>query len=402
MLFRSGAVGAEGVLLHRILRAGRPVWMHFRAKSPLADREELLVPPGCEATINVGGLVVRLLSGTQATLAVDDDGTPRIELVFGRLVARSLDADARLAIKAGRLNGVVTAGLTSPVAAMVELDRRAGDDPLTTRPRITAEIIATTSAITWRQLPTASADAADATPAVLDGIAEEGMLEGGRAIVWDGSRPDRVTVADRGSPGWVGSAVRGDPNERRAAAALAVAVSADRPLIDVLHDMTAGGRVENRILAAATLALLGDYDDLVALLAADMPGDRLEARQWQALEAATVPLALARGANAAARLQQAFANRGPRGKADLLFKMAAGFGDDDLAAGADRLIVESLEDPDLVVRRYAAKNLFEIVQPSAADRIRYRPDGLPEMRREGATWWRVQLEKGLVRRAASR
>ena len=86
----------------------------------------------------------------------------------------------------------------------------------------------------------------------------------------------------------------------------------------------------------------------------------------------------------------------------MLFRSAAGFGDDDLAAGADRLIVESLEDPDLVVRRYAAKNLFEIVQPSAADRIRYRPDGLPEMRREGATWWRVQLEKGLVRRAASR
>jgi len=38
------------------------------------------------------------------------------------------------------------------------------------------------------------------------------------------------------------------------------------------------------------------------------------------------------------------------------------------------------------------------VRPAGVDRLRYRPDGLPELRREGAAWWRGQLQKGLIRR----
>ena len=52
------------------------------------------------------------------------------------------------------------------------------------------------------------------------------------------------------------------------------------------------------------------------------------------------------------------------------------------------------------MRRYASKALIDITQPSAVDRTRYRPDGQPDMRREGVVWWRNQLEKGLIRRGA--
>jgi len=52
------------------------------------------------------------------------------------------------------------------------------------------------------------------------------------------------------------------------------------------------------------------------------------------------------------------------------------------------------------VRRYASKALIDVTQPSAVDRTRYRPDGQPDMRREGVVWWRNQLEKGLIRRGA--
>ena len=111
-----------------------------------------------------------------------------------------------------------------------------------------------------------------------------------------------------------------------------------------------------------------------------------------------VPLALARGANAAAKLRAAFETRGPHGKADTLFAMARGFGDPELAAGAAADLVAALEDGDLVVRRYAFKCLCDVVRPAGVDRLRYRPDGLPELRREGAAWWRGQLQKGLIRR----
>ena len=81
--------------------------------------------------------------------------------------------------------------------------------------------------------------------------------------------------------------------------------------------------------------------------------------------------------------------------------MARGFSNEDLAAGADRALVAALDDEDLVVRRYASKCLYDIVQPSATDRLRYRPDGMPDLRREGVNWWQGQLEKGLVRRAGT-
>jgi hypothetical protein len=42
-----------------------------------------------------------------------------------------------------------------------------------------------------------------------------------------------------------------------------------------------------------------------------------------------------------------------------------------------------------------------VTRAGAADRNRYRADGLPDMRREGVDWWRKQLQRGLIRRTAN-
>ena len=391
-----GVVAPGGVLLHRVLRAGRQTWVYFPAGEPLTKREELVVPPGGDAEIDLDGIGVKLLRGTQATLSIDPDGTPRITVVIGRIIARGMTADKQLGITAGRLHGVVTAGLTEPVAAAVELERRPGDDPAADPARMVATIMSTTGGLSWRQLPMAS-PADPSAGSLLGGIAEEGLLEARSALVWDSLRPERAVTDRRSSLGWAGGPEPIDPLTRRAGESLAAALQQARPLFDSLHDMAIGHRAENRALAAATLALIGEYDELVIMLSADRPGERLEASQWLALEAATVPLALARGANSGAKLAATLLDRGPPGKGEMLYAMACGFSDAELAAGADAVLVEALDDPDLVVRRYAAKNLFEIVQPAAADRIRYRPDGLEEMRRQGAAWWRTQLEKQAIR-----
>jgi hypothetical protein len=138
---------------------------------------------------------------------------------------------------------------------------------------------------------------------------------------------------------------------------------------DTIRELAADRRVENRIVAVTTLALLGEYDDLVELLSADASGRKLEGRQWLMLEADTVPLALARGERSAERLREAFEDRGPHGKGDQLYEMARGFTNDELAAGADQALVAALEDDDLVVRRYASTCLCDIVPPPATDRL---------------------------------
>jgi hypothetical protein len=393
-----GFVGDEGVLFRmtdNVDPDGMAEWSVFPGGSPLATQEDLLVPPTLEAELHVRGVTIRLLPETRAVLAVDADGTPRLEVVFGRAVARASRADARLGVTAAGMVGTVDGGLLNPVAIAVDLDRTVGADPASAPPLVRSRIIASRGLV-WRQT------AAEGRPVEhpLEGIDAQGMLDAGMALEWSSKVPERVAVARMPTlPAWIESGVRPDRLEKAAGEALAAKVSAAAPLGRSLREMATDKRAENRMLAAATLALIGEFDDLVEQLSTEAPGRKLEQRQWSQLEGSSVPLALARGGNAASRLYESFVNRGPHGKADLLWALARGVTDEELAAGADRVIVEALDDPSLIVRRYASKALNDITQPSAVDRTRYRPDGLAEMRRDGAGWWRGQLEKGLIRRS---
>jgi len=392
-----GFVGGEGVLLHLTESSETTVWSFFPVGSPLQKREDLLVPPAFQPELHVRGVTIRLLPETRAVLSLDADGVPRIEVVFGRAVARASRADARLGITAGGLLGTVDAGLLNPVAIEVQLDRFPGADPASTPPLVRSRIYAASRGLAWRQ--TAAGGLPVARP--LEGIDAQGMLDAGMSLEWSSNGPGRVAVVgNRVLPSWIESGVRPERLEKLAGEALAAKVAATAPLARALRELAADKRAENRMLAASTLALIGEFDDLIEQLSAESPGRKLEQRQWSQLENATVPLALARGGNAATRLYDSFVNRGPHGKADVIWAMARGFTDAELVAGVDRAIVEALDDPSLVVRRYASKALIDITQPTAVDRTRYRPDGQPDMRREGVVWWKNQLEKGQIRRGS--
>jgi hypothetical protein len=393
-----GFVGGEGVLLRLAEAAagGAAEWTFFPVGSPLGKREDLLVPPAFQPELHVRGVTIRLLPETRAVLSIDADGTPRIEVVFGRAVARASRADARLGITAAGLVGTIDAGLLNPVAIEVELDRFPGADPINTPPLVRSRIYAASS-LAWRQ----TAAGGQSVERPLEGIDAQGMLDAGMSLEWSSNGPGRVAVVrNRVLPAWIESGVRPARLEKSAGESLAAKVAATAPLARALRELAADKRSENRMLAASTLALIGEFDDLVEQLAAESPGRKLEQRQWSQFQNATVPLALARGGNAASRLYESFVNRGPHGKADALWAMARGFNDEELTAGVDRALVEALDDPSLIVRRYASKALIDITQPSAVDRTRYRADGQPDMRREAVVWWRNQLDKGLIRRAA--
>lgn len=387
-----GFADATGLLIRRVAGAARPGWEAVAAGGPLADREDLVAPYGSQPDIHVRGVSIRIMPGTRVVVSAEADGSPRLEVVFGRAIVRASRPDARVGIAAAGLVGTVTAGLSGPVAVSVDLDRLPGADPALDPALVHASVIAVTGGIGWRQGVAGGAG-------TLEGIAAEGMLDARTAITWDSANPAIARVARLDPPpAWVVAPPQPDRLQRSASEALTTRLAATGSLDQSLRELAADRRAENRILAAATLALLGEFDPAVELLCEASPGRALEQRQWTKLEADVVPLALARGANASARLRQAFEDRGPHGKAESLFAMARGFSDDALAGGVAEELVQALEDPDLVVRRYAFKCLCEIVQPAAADRLKYRPDGLPDLRREGAAWWRGQLQKGLIRR----
>jgi hypothetical protein len=394
----AGFVSGPALLLHKLpvkpAVHGHSGWAALAANKPLAMREELLAPPFCRPEINVEGVAIRLEPNTRATLARDIDGTPRLEIVFGRAVVRSSAAKARLGITAGGLVGIVTEGLRDPVGVEVALERAAGSDPAAAPARVRASLSCSASGLAWQQ------SQPDGSPVVqpLQGIELQGPLPAQHRLAWDSLDSGAVAVqSQRTVPDWIAAAPRPDRLDQAAAEAVAAKATSD-PLEKGLRELVDDKRGENRMAAVATLALLGDYDDLVQLLCAESGWRKLEDKQWSRLVDMTVPLALARGANAAAKLGRSFADQGPKGKGSELFALACGFDDESLAAGAAARLVEELDEAELVVRRFAIRNIVEIAQPSDADRARYRPDRPKDLRRESIGWWRQQQENGRIRR----
>jgi hypothetical protein len=391
-----------GLLLHRPAgepnAAGQSSWKPLPQNAPLATREQLLAPPFCRPEVTVDGVAIRLEPNTLATLARDADGAPRLEVVFGRAVVRSNAARPRLGITAGDLVGVVTDGLREPLCVEVTLERAAGTEAAATPSRVRATVATIKSGIAWRQ---SQADGSAATQP-LTGMDAETQLEAGRKLVWDSLDPAGVVVqASGGPPVWLAAPTLPERRLEQGAAAALAAKAAVEPLEKGLRELAKDSRSENRMAAAATLALLGDYDELVGLLSAETADRRLQEGQWSRLVDMTVPLALARGVNAAAQFGKACEAHGPAGKGAELLALARGVDDEALAAGGDEQLVAALEAPELVLRRLAIRQLLAITAPPAVDRIRYLADRPEDARRDGVAWWRSQLTAGRIRRAAA-
>lgn len=377
---------AEGGPLLRHARPGDDGgWEAMAPGDRLAVGEKLMAPVHAHPRLICGDVSIRLHPGTLATLAADRDGTPRLELVFGRAVAWTEAAEAAVAITAGGLVGVASLGPRQPLGVAVELFGDGGDDAVAAPPG-SRSVVHVTGGSRWRQ--TEPDGGPPGRP--LAGLQVEQPLPPRSGIGWNSADPAVATLLpDAGGFAWMGRDGPVDRLDAHAAAALAAALAGRRPVEQSLQLLAADRRVENRMAAAATLALLGDYGELVGLLCEERPGERLAEGSWERLHFATVPLALARGANAAARLRQEFAARAPAGHGDEVFMLArllpAGQANDPLT------LVDKLEDEALVVRRYALLNLVSMFPTGLVDRLEYRPDRAAALNERGVAWWRRRV-----------
>lgn len=391
----SATVGNGGPLLHRVETDGATAWRVLAPGATLADREDLLTPPWSHSSCSVAGITIDLEPNTRAVLSQDADGTPWLEIVFGRAVVAGRAADARLGLIVGGLCGVVSGVMRDPAGVEMAMDR----DPGAARPHRRGTVFAGSTEKVWRQTAAAGGPAQEP----LAGLPPEVLLPARSAIAWDDRAPaGGIRLPPAAEPDWMRIRGGGDRIERGAARALAEKLTArpEAPVEGSLRELAADRRAENRMIAAATLALLGDYEELVNLLCAEPPA-ALSESQWTTLEEMAVPLAIARGDNAAVKLDAAFRTRGPGGMGDTLVALSRGLTDNDLAAGGDATLVAGLDDDSLAVRRYAIRRLLDIVQPEERYRAIYRADRSKTLRRDGIAWWRLQLEQGRVRRGGS-
>ena len=383
-------VVGPAVLLHRPSAAAQAEWLVGAAAMPLELPVELVAPPFGAPVLDVGGMRITLQPGTRAALARDADGTPRLEVVFGAAVVAG---PGRVGINAGGLSGIVASGPGAPVGVELRLERGPGD--VAEAARRVARILPAAARVEWRQ--TAVDGGVRETP--LAGIGAVAAVTPGQSLVWRSDRPDEAMVEAAGpTPTWLAGRRPDDPIDARAAQSLAAGLAAGTPAVPALRELAADRRVERRLAAAATLAMLGEFAELARLLAAEGT-TQLRENEWQRLDAVGVQPALARGPKATEGLARALAEQGPPGASDTIVRFARGFTDEQLAAGADAELVAALESPHLTVRRYAIRDLVEITGARGAERLHYRADWPDRaLREKGAGWWATRLEQGRIRR----
>jgi hypothetical protein len=393
-----GMLAEGGVALRRVREGEAAGWERLTGGDELGQVEEIVVPIHAYPRLMRGDVSIQLQPGTQAAITTDANGTPRLEVVFGGAVVWTEADEATVGITAAGLSGVAALGKRQPVGVAVELLRSPGDDPAIVSPGQRASLF-TEGGVRWRQTEL------DGTPSgqplilsvddqPLIGNAADQPLPPRCGLQWTSADPTAATLLPAASqPAWMKRVAPASRLDRDAAAAMTARLADKEPAIEALRAMACDRRVENRMAAAATLALLGDYGPLVELLCDEQAGGKLRDGMWENLEAATVPLALARGANAAAALRQALLDRGPAGRGEELYWLARGLGPADWPQAAGE-IVAALDDNSLAVRRYAFLNLQRLFPDEPDGRLDYRPDRSPSLNERGVAWWRRKLEAG--------
>jgi len=173
-----------------------------------------------------------------------------------------------------------------------------------------------------------------------------------------------------------------------------MAVTSGDPLLQALIELSVDRRIENRMVAVETLALLGRYDELVELLR-EPPPTGPAAGRWEQLEAETIPLAFS-DPTLALVLEKAFRDHLAADQATAAIGLARRNLPASSSADLTRQLIDLLENDDLMLRRYAFAWLSERFELEPSDLIQYRADWSAEQRRDGADWWRKRLEKGLL------
>jgi len=366
-------------------------WRSGFPGDPLPPGIRLLVPPASQPQFEIEDTVVRVAPRSQLVLRQTDSEQGQrteIELVFGRAVIRRTTGSAAVTLRAGGLHGQL-AGPPSAAVLQVDVSRPAGGDPESDA-GVFASLNAIEGPLTW--VPAAG------SPPLLN-MADDGLLAEGMSVRWSSRSPAEATVGSAKADFVESFSPIPDRLQAAAAASLARSLRNQEDALGTVRQFALASRVERREVAAGTLALVGDYGTAVELLCEEAVGARLGESRWRAFEQDVVPLALARGIHSAERLRQTLAQQLGKDDGQRVFQLASGLTDGQLAEGGAAVLVAALNDPRLVIRRYAVLRLEEILLPNPRDQLRYRADAPAELRAEGARWWAVQLEKGLIQRS---
>ena len=400
-----GTIGATPLVLQKVEALGVNAWKIAKKGSPISSHEEFLVPAAIalRPEIVVRGVTIRLEQVTLAIVEVGEDNIPSIEVLFGRAMMQSNDPNATIRVRAGGLSGTIESGLSQPFGIEVQLHQPNGANP-----EVNEAVVKAVFATTGRSQPLCIRWSKESSGA--DGQSSDKFeLSSTESIQWDSRQPGswKKLSGPRNSASldWlVSPATKIEKYQQSVGESLAKGIESKESLVSALLELAGDKRSENRIAAVSTLALLGQYDELIELLSKEKQDNGLKDGEWTQMASSIVPLALSRGIKSATRFRESLEKKSPVGTAELLYKLINGYSNDELEAGEDQVLIDALDNEHMVVRRYAILKLLDIVEGAEwfkeADRQKYKVDRSEASRKESLKWWRQQLDQKRIRRVS--
>ena len=359
-------ISDQEVVLH--MPAGQTEWRRLASGGTFNSGDKLLVLPTFRPTLTLAsGVTLQLVPETMIQIEGTDHGVPVVRLDYGRMVLMTTGkADVKIELALGKFSGLLNFDdAEATVGVEVRPYHLPGANPETTQPQRAIAIYGVNGVVSW-------------TPA---GDKAEKLQAPSRITLATGRLP---TADEHKMPKWI-SAEPISPLEVRASQTLNEALGEKRPVSQVLLEMSAHRREENRSLAARSLALIDEFEPFDVLL-----NDTEERSVWP-VQIESLQAALAHGPSVAAKVRAAFEKqRGKDGTA--LYRMLWGYNKDQLAAGAATQLVEYLDHDNLdfrVLSFYALKAL-------TGTTFNYRPEQSAASRQQPIRRWREQLKDGLI------
>jgi hypothetical protein len=347
-------------------------WKRLAQGDAVAAGDRLLSFPHFSPAVTLSnGVAVRLMGATQVMLESPDvDGTPGVRVLFGHVVLMPIsDPQSPVRLLIGADEYLVTFPDTKPTLFIeVRPELVNGADPEKTPAHLNVDFYLGAGNVTWQK-----------------GTAPAAELTAPLRWTTDPATPAEINEA----PAWIQEEKR-MVAEAFAAPTIEQSVKADRPVQVSLKEAAVHRRRELRSLATKCLALIGEYDDFVAVL-----NDASQYPAWDG-QIEALRAGMARSPEDAAKVRIAL-EKSRSGDAKGLYRLLWGYDEDQfLTGGASQDLLADLEHPHLDYRVLAYWNLRQLT----GARHPYDPrdeDGKP--RKDRVELWQKKVTQLLKEKA---
>lgn len=368
-------VTSEGSLL-LIRDPDLDAWVMGKKGDVVAADSDLICPPTFRDKLSIHEEVeLTMIGPARVAMRPSPGKAAELTLSYGRFMISGKINDRQVLVRFGDTESVLTLPTPASVVAIEVMSTRApGIDP--ENPSGTRRVIQVL--------------ASQGTPKWRSGNRPEVTLESGQLLTVDSG--NQISLSDVSAiPAWLDEPVEAaDSLDSLARTGLLQLLRGNESIELSLREAMDFRRAEVGALAARTMLLLGRHD---VYFGAEGVFSQAKHRTYWPDHFVAMVRTVDRGPESAAAVRQSIMQM-DGAQAGEIYRLLWLFSNEQLAAGADALLVKELDDSNMTIRVLASENLRQIT----GNLLNYRAESeTPPRRATDIKKWEVKLRKGEIR-----